>query len=393
MRLRYTRLDAVLILLSAAYAASAQNSAPDPTEALFRQGAQAMHAGDAAVAEAAFRKATQAAPGFAPAWLDLGLAELKEGKLPDAISDIRKSLQLDPSARGAHLFLGIAEYQSSHPDEAVTDLERAIQENPNDEQAYTWLGIVELNMGQPEKAIEPLDRASELAPTDENVLDYRVQAHLAVAKQSYQQLYKLEPASWRLHQLNAVIDAQAGEHQHAIDEYKLAINLAPNQPTLYEALGWEYRALNENDRAVEAFTEQLKLAPGNPIGMYNLGSSEVENGQSEDALPLLEHVVKIYSVPTQADYYLGRVLAAQGKYSEAADEFGRATQLNGEIQLRAWYELSQVYRHMGDTAKAHDAVVKYQALREQTDQANAKNVQDFLKLNQANSVAAGGTQH
>jgi tetratricopeptide (TPR) repeat protein len=393
MRLGHPRFHALLVLFGISCAALAQSGTSDQTEGLFRKGAEAMRAGDTAGAEAAFRKATQTAPDFAPAWLDLGLVEIKEGKLPEAIADIRKSLQLDPSSPGAHLFLGIAEYQSSHPDEAITDLQQAIQENPKDEQAYTWLGIVELNLGQPEKAIEPLDRAAELAPSDENVLDYRVQAHLAVAKQSYGQLYKLDPASWRLHQLNAVIDAQADDHQHAIDEYKQAIKLAPNQPTLYEALGWEYRALNENDQAVEAFKEQLKLAPGNPIGMYNLASSEVENGQSQDALPLLEHVVKIYNVPTQADYYLGRALTAENRYSEAAEEFRRATQLNGEIQMRAWYELSQVYRHMGETAKARDAVTKYQALKQQADLTKARNVQDFLKLNQANAAAEGGTQH
>lgn len=361
--------------------------------ALMRQGAEAMRRGDAASAEAEFRRATIAAPDDASPWLDVGLAELKEGKLAAAMADFRKSLQLDPTSSGAHLFLGIAEYQASHPAEALNDLQQAIQADSKNEQAYTWLGIVELNTGHPEKAVGPLDRAAELSPSDENVLDYRVQAHLAVAKQSYGQIYKLDPTSWRLHQLNAVIDSQANDHQHAVNEYELAIKLAPGQAALYEALGWEYRALNENALAVKAFTEQLKLAPGNPIAMYNLASSEAENGQPQDALPLLEQVVKMYQIPTQADYYLGRVLMTLGKFSEAAQEFNRATQLSGEIQLRSWYELSHVYRRLGDNAKAHEAVANYQELKEQSDQASAKNVQDFLKLNQANAAAANKDQH
>lgn len=377
-----------MLAFSVVFSARGQNGNPSQVGALLRQGAQAMHRGDAAAAEAAFRKATIAAPDAAPAWLDVGLAELKEGKLAAAMTDIRKSLQLDPTSSGAHLFLGIAEYQASHAEEAVADLQQAIQEDPKNEQALTWLGIVELNTGHPEKAVGPLDQAAELSPSDENVLDYRVQAHLAVAKQSYGQIYKLDPTSWRLHQLNAVIDSQANDHQHAVNEYEAAIKLAPGQAALYEALGWEYRALNENALAVKAFTQQLKLAPGNPIAMYNLASSEAENGQPQDALPLLEQVVKMYQIPTQADYYLGRVLATQGKYREAAQEFNRATQLSGEIQLRSWYELSHVYRRLGESAKAHEAVVKYQELKQQSDQASAKNVQDFLKLNQANAATA-----
>lgn len=386
------RWTPLLLASGMALSVFAQSSDPSQVGALLKQGAQAMRQGDAAAAEAAFRKATVEAPDAAPAWLDVGLAELKEGKLAAAMADIRKSLQLDPSSSGAHLFLGIAEYQASHPEEAITDLQQAVQENPKNEQAYTWLGIVELNTGHPEKAVGPLDRAAELSPTDENVLDYRVQAHLAVAKQSYGQIYSLDPTSWRLHQLNAVIDSQANDHQHAVNEYEQAIKLAPGQASLYEALGWEYRALNENALAVKAFSQQLKLAPGNPIAMYNLASSEAENGQTQDALPLLEQVVKMYQVPTQADYYLGRVLATLGKYREAAAEFNRATQLSGEIQLRSWYELSHVYRRIGENAKAHEAVVKYQQLKQQSDQASARNVQDFLKLNQANAAASHKTQ-
>ncbi|MFZ0663005.1 MAG: tetratricopeptide repeat protein [Acidobacteriaceae bacterium] len=393
MRLRTIRRSVFLLALAGIVAtASAQSSSSDQLQTLVQQGAQAMHTGDVAEAEAAFRKATVAAPDAAPAWLDLGLVELKEGRVADAEAHIHKSLQLDPSSPGAHLFLGIAEYQSSHFEQAIADLQQAIREDPKNEQAYTWLGIVELNDGHPEKAVGPLDHAAELSPNDENVLDYRVQAHLAVAKQSYGRIYQLDPASWRLHQLNGVIDSQARDHQHAIDEYQRAIKLAPRQATLYEALGWEYRALNQDDLAVKAFTEQLKLSPGNPVAMYNLASSEVESGHAQEAQPLLERVVKIYNTPSQADYYLGRVLAAQGKYNEAAKEFRRATQLTGEIQMRSWYELSHIYRRLGQTANAHDAVVKYEALKEESNQASARNVQDFLKLNHANAATADGNQ-
>lgn len=386
MRLRLVSFGSfLLLLLVMAAPVWAQSGDSGQVEGLLRRGAEAMQAGHPAEAEAVFRRVTVAAPDAAGAWLDLGLAELKQGKVADAITHMRKSLALDPTSHGAHLFLGIAEYQTSRPEEAIADLEEAVKQDPDNEQAYTWLGIVELNTGHPEKAVGPLDRAAELAPTDENVLDYRVQAHLAVAKQSYGQIYKLDPTSWRLHQLNAVIDTQAGDHKHAVEEYQAAIKQSPGQVALYEAMGWEYRALNENALAVKAFTEQLKLSPGNPIAMYNLGSSLAENAQPKEAQPLLEQVVKLYQQPTQADYYLGRVYAAQGEFAKAAAAFGRATQVSGEIQQRSWYELSHIYRRLGQNEKAQAAVAKYQELKTQADQASARNVQDFLKLNQANA--------
>src|SRR5271168_4885739 len=326
-------------------------SAPDQLQSLFREGAEQMHVGNTSAAEAAFRRATELDPSFAPAHLDLGLAELKEGKLIEAVASIRKSLELDPSSPGAHLFLGIAEYEGNDSDSALADLHLALKEDPKNVQALTWLGIVELNAGHPELAAEPLDRAAELAPTDENVRDYQVQAHMAVAKQSYTALYKLNPASWRLHRLNAVIDAQADDHKGAIAEYQLAIKLAPKEPELYEGMGWEYRKLGQADQAAKAFAEQLRLTPGNPIAMYNLGSAQVDSRQEQAALPLLQEVVKIYSHPTGADYYLGRALAAKGRDDEAVLSFQRATALDGEMQRRAWYQLSQTYRHLGKMAE------------------------------------------
>jgi tetratricopeptide (TPR) repeat protein len=364
-------------------------SQSDQMQSLFREGAQQMHAGNAGAAEAAFRKATELDPAFAPAHLDLGLAQLKQGKLPEAIASIRKSLELDPSSPGAHLFLGIAEYQSSDPDRALIDLRQASKEDPKSVEALTWLGIVELNAGHPDLAVTPLDRAAELAPTDENVLDYSVQAHMAAAKQSYAALYKLDPASWRLHRLNAAIDAQAQDHKGAIEEYQLAIKLAPKEPELYEGVGWEYRKLGQADQAAKAFAEQLRLTPGNPIAMYNLSSAQVDSGQERAALPLLEEVVKIYNHPTGADYYLGRALTAVGKDDEAVLAFQRATTLDGEMQRRAWYQLSQTYRRLGKTADARAAVQKYEQLKQAADAASAKEVEDWRKLNAASAAALG----
>ena len=393
MRMIRLRYAVVLIVLFGLHLCGyTQSGSPDQAQTFMREGAQQMHAGDSAAAEASFRKAIAIAPDLAPAHLDLGLAELKQGKLLDAIASIRQSLQLDPASPGAHLFLGIAEYQSSHAEEAVSDLQQAIREDPGNTQALTWLGLVELNTGHPELAAEPFDRAAELDPKDENVLDYRVQAHMAVAKQSYSDLYKLDPTSWRLHRLNAVIEAQALDHKQAIDEYQQAIKLAPKEADLYEGLGWEYRAIGNASQAAQAFAQQLKLTPGNPIAMYNLASAEVENGQEQEATPLLQQVVKIYITPTQADYYLGRALAAQNKDEEAVAEFKRATMLTGEIQQKAWYGLFQVYRHMGKSAESRAAVQKYQELRNAAESAKGKELEDWRKLNTAGSSAAGSTE-
>ncbi|HET9099883.1 MAG TPA: tetratricopeptide repeat protein [Acidobacteriaceae bacterium] len=371
------------ILLLVATFADAQEQTPQFQD-LFRQGAAAMRTGQVQAAEDAFRKATQIAPNFAPAYLDMGLAQLKLGKLPEATASIRKALAIDPKTVGAHMFLGIAEYQSNHIHRAIEDLQKEIAEAPNNTQALLWLGIVELESGHPEQATGPLDRAAELNPKDLNILDYRGQAHMAVAKLSYAQMYHLDPGSWRVHRLNAQIDAEAEQHKQAIDEYQAAIRIGPKEADLYEGLGEEYRQVGQLDLAQKAFSQQLQLTPGNPIAMYNLGSVDVDRSEEKAGVPLLEKVVKIYGKPTVADYYLGRGLAAEGKFDQAAAELQRATSIPGEVQQRAWYELGQVYRKMDRPTDARAALLKFQQLRQSADKQKAQEIEDWRKLNAAN---------
>jgi Flp pilus assembly protein TadD len=380
-RLTYKELLAIPLLLLSSATTLAQAAPPQEVGSLLRQGAEAMRAGHAGEAEASYKKATEAAPNYAPGWLDMGLAQLKEGKLEDATGAIRHALALDPSVHGARLFLGIAEYQTQHIDAALADLQQAAQKDPDNVQVLMWLGIVEMESGHPEKATAPLDRAAELAPNDVGILDYRVQAHMAVARESYTRLYRLDPGSWRLHRLNAQIDAQAGQPNEAIQEYLAAIKIAPKQADLYEGLGWEYRQTGRLDLAEKAFEQQLELTPGNPIAMYNLASTRVDAGQAASAAGLLEQVVKLNAAPTVADYYLGRAYAAEGKPELAVAEYQKATTLDGETARQAWYGLGQAYRDLGRTTEARAAVEKFQQLHQQAAQAHAKDIQDWRKLN------------
>jgi len=375
----------------AALAGLALFTAPLPAQdqqqlqSVFQQGMAAMKAGHADEAEKLFQQTVTIDPGFAPGYLDMGLAQIRQGKLPEAAASLEKALELDPNAPGANMFLGIVDHQMNRSTESIEHLQKEVAAHPDSPEAQMWLGIVELSSGHPDQATGPLDRAAELSPKDENVLDYRGRAHMQVAKQSYAQMYHLDPGSWRVHRLNAQIAAEADQREHAIQEYLAAIKIAPKQADLYEELGEEYRKTGALDLAEKAYAEQLSLTPGNPVAMYNLGSVCVDRAQEQTGVPLLEQVVKIYDAPTVADYYLGRGLAAEGKNDQAVTSLQRATQVTGEVQRQAWYELGQLYRKMGKSADARAALEKYQQLRQTADRENAKQVEDWRQLNVSTS--------
>jgi tetratricopeptide (TPR) repeat protein len=392
MRTRWAAPKVAVLLLSVFAVASAQAKAQESRVDLnLRLGAEAMHSGKAEEAEKYFRAVIQLAPQLADGYLDLGLAQLRQGKLAEAIESLQKALQRNPEAPGASMFLGITYFQMNHLDQARAALQQEIGLNPGNAEALMWLGITELAAGNPEKAVAPLDKAAELSPKDINILDYRGRAHLLVSKNSYAQMYAVDPNSWRMHRLSAQIFSTSNQHEAAIREYRAAIRLSPKQPDLYEELGDEYRKESSLEMAAAAYAKELAMSPHNAVAMYNLGSVMVERGNAQEGIPLLKEVVTTFGKPTVADYYLGRGLADLGMYQEAADHLERATKAasqDDEVARRAYYKLSQVYGKMQRPADARNALAQFQKLEAQKAERGAQQIADWRKMNAGGAAEA-----
>ena len=374
-----------VVLVSATSMLQAQASGNAAVEDAFRRGATAMRAGSTAEAEAAFREAVRLAPDLPDAHLDLGLVLAREGKLDAAIASVRQALTLNPKQPGAHMFLGIFLSQSNHQDEAEAALRQELGLDPKNVEALSWLGSVELAMSHPERATAPLDQAAELAPADLNVLEARARAHSLVAEQSYRQMAKVDPDSWQVHRVRGELDAEAGRHAEAITEFEAAIKQQARNPDLYEALGGEYRTLNQLDAAKTAYAKELELGPQNPIAMYELGSTEVELGDAKAGVPRLETMLKTFRDVPVAEFYLGRGLAALDRDAEALPWLEKsATDPNsGEVARRSYYELARIYRKLQRPTEAQHALAEYNRLRLEDDKRSGKQIEDWRKLSPA----------
>ena len=364
---------------------------PGSVEELFQRGAVAMHNGRMAEAEQSFREAVGKAPQMAEAHLDLGLVLGREGKNGDAIAELKTAVELDPKIASGHMFLGIFLYQTGHAQDAIANLEQELAMTPNNTEALSWLGIAELAAGHPEKAAGPLDRAVELDPNNLDLLEYRGRAHSQVAEASYARMAKLSPDSWHVHRVRAELLASEGKHAEAIAEFEAAVKGEPRNPDLWEGLGDQYRAASELEKAQAAYRKELELSPGNPIALYDLGSTDVERGDPTAGVPLLEQMLRAYSGTPVAGYYLGRGLADQGKSDEAAQwlEKSAVADGSGEVAKRSYYELARLYRKMQRPKQAETALAAYNRLRESGEKQSAQQVQDWRKLN-AGPVAPSG---
>ena len=339
-------------------------------------GSQAMRQGDLPEAIAQFKEATGKAPHFAEAYLDLGLAYEQHGDIPEALAALDKARTLKPTLRGANLFLGIAEYQLGDAKKAEDALRRETKLNPKDAKALMWLGVAELANNEADQAAATLDAAYALDPKDPDILYHRGRAHTLVSKESYEQMNALDPDGYRVHEVLGEADVEAERTADAITEYKAAIQRAPRQPGLHEALADLEWASSDLEAADALYQQELEIDPYSFLAWYKLGSLRVIDAKG-DALGPLEKARALDPNFPDLYYYLGRAQIDAGQEQAGIESLKRASVATGgtagpngsssTLNTLAYYQLSRVYRRLHETAQADEALAQFRKLRAQHD--------------------------
>jgi tetratricopeptide (TPR) repeat protein len=345
----------------------------------FQQAAEAMRAGNLDVAAEGFAAVIRQTPAFAEAHFNLGLVNQERGRYQDAIGNFQKALALKPRLRGANLFLGITEFRLNELDKAHAAVARETANFPQDAAAWMWLGVVSLAQEKPEDAAKALDKAAQLKPDDQDILYHRGRAHLLVSKNSYAQMFKVDPNSWLVHRVLAQANAEAENHLGAITEYEAAIKLAPTQPGLHEELGSEYRNANKFSEAEQAFKRELEIDPYNVLAEYKLGAIALEQGDAARGKELIEAALRVKPGLAHAEYNLGRADSLLGQDEAAMAHLQKAVAEDDDptVVEQAWYQLGTIYRRLHRMDEARNAIAMYQKLKDEGAEKSQKRLEKY----------------
>lgn len=352
-------------------------------EKTFHEGVSALRAGQWQTAETAFTRCTELRPNFAGGYFNLGLVRLQEKSWDEALTSFGRALKLSPDMRGANMFAGVASYRLNEYPQAMKFLEREVRLDPSNATAYMWLGVTQMANGDPDAAGASLDKANKLKPNDVDILYHRGRAHMLISKESYEDLYKTAPDSWRVHEVLAESFSEAERYGDAINECREALRLKPDEPGLHEEMGDIYWKQNQLPQAEGAFQDELKQNPENTSAMYKLAVVSIERSKPDAAESLLEKYLERDPQSADGHYQLGRAQAQLGDNDAAIRNFVAAVADSGnshsDTLRQSYYQLAQLYRKVQRPEDSRAALNSFLRLKQEADAQQAHELQDKLK--------------
>ncbi len=124
----------------------------DNADAEYRAGREAMRAGNPETAADAFERAVRIDPGFAPAWLNLGIARARVQDWEGAVAAYESLIELDPGHAKALNNMANVYFRQGRHDQAALWYERALAADPDYLLASFHFGWVLRELNRPDEA-------------------------------------------------------------------------------------------------------------------------------------------------------------------------------------------------------------------------------------------------
>lgn len=220
-----------------------------------------------------------------------------------------------------------------------------------------------------EKAAEVVAALRADNPTDVQLIFESYRLHTQMANEAMLAMSLVDPNSAEMHQVMGHEALRYGDTSGAIAQYREAIKINPKLSGVHLELG---DALNNSaDTKVKSQAEgeyrlAVQLNPNNERALCRLADIEVERGDSDKALADYTTAAKLAPSDIDAQLGLAKALLMQRKADEAEPILEKILQAEPENDL-AHYQLSRVYWQKGkkdDANREVELYKKYKAMKQ-----------------------------
>jgi Flp pilus assembly protein TadD len=270
--------------------------------------------------------------------------------------DFESVVRLAPSAEQGHSALGAVLVRLGRVSEGTRELEKALAMKPGDSSAQMNLALAYQQSGQAAKAL-PLfaklesEARAEKRPLALSILIPYARALVAAnqmqaATSKMKEAAALNPHDADLQDELGSIYAERRDWPNAKLAFSAALAVSPDFAMAHLHLGLTRKAEQEPG-ALEELARAYQLAPDNALIAVKYGQALADSGEDAQAIPVLEHAVKMDSHSTEAAYELGLALQRSDRLDEAITLLQRASSAeprNAEMLTNLGMALCQVQR-------------------------------------------------
>jgi serine/threonine protein kinase/Tfp pilus assembly protein PilF len=256
------------------------------------------------------QKTVEQDPRFAPAFADLGRANLLQFIQmddPKYIDPARQAtlqaLSLKPDLVSAHVTLGMLYAWTDKHDLASQELDEALRLDKYNAAAYGALAELYYRQGRNNDVETTLQKAISLAPGD-----------------------------WSLLQQLGLYYLDTGKLAQAAEQYQKAAHLVPDNSRAYNNLGLVYRKQGRPTEAEAAFRKAIDLEP-TAKRYRNLGTLFLDEGKYAEAQPMFERAIGLRPDYYETWGYLATVYRNTGVDRAKMEEtYRKAISLSADLQ-------------------------------------------------------------
>ncbi len=183
------------------------------------------------------------------------------------------------------------------------------------------------------------------------------------AIQEYRKALEINPNNAEAHlKLGFLFYNVKQMHKEGTEHYYKAFQLNPNDPRILHDLGMVLLHQRKLDEAVKYLSEALRRMPNgldiqySAVNMnYNLGRALLYKAKSKEAAVHLSKTVSLEPNHAQAHYWLALALADQGKFDLTLEHYSKAIQLNPGVDTSATLNYL-LARHYAEARRFRQAV-------------------------------------
>jgi tetratricopeptide (TPR) repeat protein len=191
------------------------------------------------------------------------------------------------------------------------------------------------------------------------------------------------PVYW-IHKGNLLQSERCGHWDEAIEAYKTANRLRPDDYDTLIKLGLLYESRNNPKKAIEMYQKALELNPANPEIWYNMGvslNSVLFKREKQKRLltltsdiaseiQFLNEIINTFKKVLELDpkhsdalYSIGVLYTKMMRYSDALKYFDEALKYyakGDEKPIQIWYSKAEVLEKVGRTKEASELYQRYE---------------------------------